>query len=235
MRSIGQKVVWILAVVLFALSAAFDVLGGIGTICAAFFPEKYPPLWSVIDYKWIYQVFVFVTLGLGLVGVWFTLALFREGGKAYKKALILLLVGVVFGGIRVFTSLAIRGKAAPTNVNWYLHIVTLIVFLLFQLPMLKDWIRSPGKGDGRFKEVGAGLASISVGLFLLTSMIWAAPSHTYQGVNWAEVLDVHVYVTGSLLFITGIYCLAAPKLRKSYLAMRDVYQRLAIPGFRPKI
>lgn len=226
MRSVRQKVVWIVAVVLFALSAAFDVLGGIGTICAAFFPEKYPPLWSMIDYKWIYQIFMFVTLGLGLVGVWFTMALFREGGKAYRKALILLLVGFVFGGIRVFTSLAIRGKAAPTNVNWYLHIVTLIVFILFQHPKLKDWIRFPGKDDGRVKEVGAGMVSISVGLFLLTSLIWVAPSHTYQGVNWAEVLDVHLYITGGLLFLAGLGCLAAPVLRKSYLSLNETVSKL---------
>jgi surface polysaccharide O-acyltransferase-like enzyme len=202
-------VLWIFAVVLFALSAAFDVLGGIGTICAAFFPENYPPLWPIIPYKWIYQIFVFTTLALGFAGVWLTISLIRQGGKAYNKALILLVVGVIFGAVRVFTSLAIRGKAEPTNINWYLTIFTLLVFLLFLLPGLRDRIKSPQLHDRRTGDLSASLSAISVGIFLITSMAWTGPSHSYQGENWAHLLLIHVIVGGSLLVFRGVILLGA--------------------------
>jgi len=204
MRTISSKIFWIIALVLFALSAAFDVLGGIGTICAAFFTEKYPPLWPIVPYKLVYQIFMFVTITLGIIGVWVTLALIRGDRRAYKKALILLLVGFVFGGIRVFTSLAIRGKAAPTNINWYLHILTLGVFLLFLLPGLRNRAGFPGPENSKMKGIGASLASLVCGVMLATSPMWAAPSHSYRGVNWADVLNLPLTLIGSILILGGL-------------------------------
>jgi len=204
MSTISSKIFWIIALVLFALSAAFDALGGIGTVCAAFFPEKYPPLWPIVPYKLVYQIFMFVTIALGIIGVWVTLALIRGDRKAYKKALILLLVDFIFGGIRVFTSLAIRGKAAPTNINWYLHILTLGVFLLFLLPGLRNRAGFPGPENSKTKGVGASLASLVCGVMLATSPMWVAPSHSYQGVNWADVLRLPLTLIGSILILGGL-------------------------------
>jgi hypothetical protein len=211
-----------------ALSAAFDVLGGVGTICAAFFPEKYPPLWPMVEYKWIYQIFVFVTLGLGIIGVWITIALIKDGRNAYKNALILLLIGVVFGGVRVFTSLAIRGKAAPTNVNWYLHIFTLIVFLLFVFPGLKKWIGFSSPDDTGSKGIGASMASIISGVMLATSLMWLAPSHTYQGENWADLLRLPVTLIGSILILGGMAGIIGIVLRRYLPEIKEDVRRFYI-------
>lgn len=184
-------------------TAAFDILGGIGTVCAAFFTEKYPPLWPLLDYKWLYQIFVFVTLAFGFVGVWVTLKLIRGTKHAYRNALLVLTAGVVFGAIRVFTYLSLRGKAAPTNINWYLHILTLVVFLLFQLPDLRQREPFSNTDDHSTSGLSAGLTALVVGIFLATSTLWLAPSHTYQMVNWADVLRAPMSAIGACFIIGG--------------------------------
>jgi hypothetical protein len=44
MNSRIGKALRIIAVILMGLNAAMNLLGGIGTVCAAFLTEKYPPM-----------------------------------------------------------------------------------------------------------------------------------------------------------------------------------------------
>jgi hypothetical protein len=74
MKDRFPQVLRVIAIVLMGLVAAFDILGAIGTVCAAFFTKDFPPLWPFLDYQWIYQIFVFVTLAFGFAGVWVTRA-----------------------------------------------------------------------------------------------------------------------------------------------------------------
>jgi len=204
----AYKVLQITAIVLMGFTAAFDILGGIGTVCAAFFTKKFPPLWPLLGYEWIYQIFVFVTLVFGFAGVWVTIGLIRKHKNAYRNTLLVLSTGVVFYTIRVFTSLSLRGKAEPTNINWYLHILTLLVFLLFQLPSLRRRMPFSDPDDQSTSGLSAGMTALVVGIFIATNSLWLAPSHTFQGVNWADVIRVPLSAIGAFFILGGFTLLA---------------------------
>lgn len=215
MKGRTYKGLRVTAIVLMGGIAAFDVLGGIGTVCAAFFTEKFPPLWPLLDYKWIYQIFVFVTLAFGYVGVRVTLALIRGAKHAYRNTLLVLATGVVFYTIRVYTSLSLRGKAAPTNINWYFHILTLLVFLLLRLPGLRQHVTFSDPDDHSTSGLSAGLTALVVGIFISTNTLWLASSHTYQGVNWADVIRAPLSAIGACFILGGFTLLALTAYRLS--------------------
>ncbi len=207
MKKALSKTLQITATILMGGVAAFDIVGGIGTICAAFFTKDYPPLWPLLGYQWIYQIFVFVTLAFGFLGIWVTIALVRKTEHAYRNTLLVLAAGVVFYTIRVYTSLYLRGKAAPTNINWYFHMIVLAVFLLFRLPGLRQHaFKDPD--DQVMNGVSGGLTSIVVGIFLAFSTQWVAASHTFQGVNWADVIKGQLIIVGAGFILGGAAVLA---------------------------
>jgi FtsH-binding integral membrane protein len=190
------------AIVLFGLTAAMNLLGGIGTTCAAFI-KRFSIVLGVYEYQWLYQVFMITTLILGIVGVWATVKLAKGGDKVYRNALILLFVGTLLGGVHYFASMQIRGKAAPANVKFFLNLVTLIVFLVLSIPGLKEKVDF-SKGGGTLEKGGGGMAAILAGLLTLSAFYWAAPSHTYQGVNWVELLDISMFTLGFGFLALGI-------------------------------
>lgn len=200
------KVFRIIAIILMGLTAAMNLLGGIGTTCAAFSNKvEYKMAFkALLDYRWVYQIFVVTTILIGIAGIWALIRLARGGSTVYRDALIVLGIGTLIGGIHYFTSLALRGKAAPANVKFYINIFTLIVFLLFNLPALRekvDFSKSGGKSE---TNVGAGMASIIVGGLMLTIFHWAGPSHTFFGENWVYVLQMPLIIVGVALILSGI-------------------------------
>ena len=189
--------------------AVFDVVGGIGTVCAAFFTENYPSLSALLDYKWLYQIFVVVTILFGLLGIWVTVDLIRGTKNAYRNTLWVLGTGVLFYAIRVYASQTLRGNAAPTNINWYFHIIVLVYFLLFKLPGLRDHVKFSKSKDQPADGVSGGLTAIVTGLFIATSTMLVASTHTYHGVNWADILRVPFGLIGAGLIVSGIYLLGS--------------------------
>ena len=57
-----------IAIVGMGLTATMNIVGGIGTVCAAFLTKDFPPMWSLLEYQWLYQVLMIVTILLGLGG-----------------------------------------------------------------------------------------------------------------------------------------------------------------------
>ena len=66
-----SKTLKIVAIIFFALTASMNLLGGIGTTCAAFI-DKFSSVLGVLDYQWLYQIFVVTTVLLGIAGIWAT-------------------------------------------------------------------------------------------------------------------------------------------------------------------
>ena len=62
----------IVGIVLMALTTAMNIFGGVGTVCAGFLTKKYPmiDILRPVDYRWLYQTFMIVTILIGLVGIW---------------------------------------------------------------------------------------------------------------------------------------------------------------------
>lgn len=211
MNNVSGKILRVIAIVLMAMTAAMNILGGAGTSCAAFFTKNYPPYWVLIkpvDYRWLYQSFVITTLAIGIAGVAITLGLVRGGKHAYRNAMIVLGIGTVLNAIHYYTSLTVIGKAAPANVVFYINIFTLIFFLLLLIPGLRDKVDFSKGGKSADKTIGGGLAAMISGAVILSTPMWVGASHVYMGSNWVDVLALPIYVSGTILILGGLALLA---------------------------
>lgn len=219
------KVLRTIAIILMGLTAAMNILGGAGTSCAAFFIEKYPSMAELTDYRWLYQALVITTVPLGIAGVWAIVALLRGRRRAYRNTLIILTIGTLLGAIHMVASLQLRGKAAPANMKLYINVLTLLVFVLFRLPGIRDRVGFKS-GDGADKTTAAGLSAIVTGCVMLSTATWAGPSHTYQGANWVHLFQAPLDICGALLLAVGIGLLTR-------VALDIVRQAIARAGKSP--
>ena len=200
------KIFRILGIVLLGLTAAMNLLAGIGLTCVAFSSNVGYRLAfkELMDYRWLYQALVVICILIGIAGIWAAIKLVHGGPSVFRNALIILGMGVLFGGIHYFASMALRGKAAPANVKFYLNIFTLLVFLLFRTPGIWNKVDFSGPGGKNERRTGAGLAAIVTGILTLTIFYWAGPSHTFFQENWVYVLQIPLLIVGSSLTLGGI-------------------------------
>ena len=201
------KIIRIIAIVMLGLTAGMNLLGGIGTTCVAFSSNVGYRLAfkELMDYRWVYQALVVITILIGIAGIWATVKLVRGGKKIFRNSLIILIVGSVFGGTQYFTSLALRGEAAPANVKFYLNVLTLVIFLAFLIPAIWkkiDFTTPAGKNE---TKAGAGLAVIITGVVTITVFSWAGPSHTFFGQNWTYAFMIPLLIVGSGLILWGLW------------------------------
>ena len=220
------KVLRTLGIIFFGLATLINLLGGIGTSCAAFFTKQYPPYWALIkeDMQWLYQGLVITTVILGIVGIWVTVQLVKGKKTAFSNALIVLVIGTILAGIQYYYSMQLFGKAAPANVKFFSNAFTLILFLVYLIPGIRERVNFSNNGGSTDKDTAGGLAAIVVGIILLTTPIWAGPSHTYLGENWVNLLQTPLYISGILITGGGIALLmrvAIDIIRQEY-AMADL-------------
>jgi hypothetical protein len=200
------KVLRSVGLIFFGLTTAMNLLGGIGTSCAAFLTKQYPPYWALIkqDMQWLYQGLVITTVVIGLVGIWALIELTRGKKNAFRNALIVLVIGTILSGIQFYYSMQLFGKATPANVKFFSNAITLILFLIFLIPGVRQKVNFTKNEGGTDKETAGGMAAIMVGILLLTTPIWAGPSHTFQGVNWVHLLQTELNLSGILLIGAGL-------------------------------
>ncbi len=198
------KALYTAAIVFMGLTAAMNLLGGAGTVCAAFFTREYPPMWKLLDYQWLYQTLMIVTIVIGLFCVWSTITLLRGKKQAYRNAVILLFIGSIVAGIQVYASLSLRGKAVPANVKLYTNVATLALFLLTKLPGIRDWIDFTKPGNGTDQATTGGLVAFVSGCIVLSIESWVGSSHVFQGNNWVHVLQGPLTIGGTILILGGL-------------------------------
>ena len=132
-----------------------------------------------------------------------TIGLARGKRHAYRDALIVLALSALFAGVQTFVSIALRGKGAPQNMRFYITTFTLVVFLLLRLPPIWKLIGGFQRGGGDAATTG-GLAAFVGGLVVLTTLLWATPTHIGpDGANWVNVLRLPLLAGGSLLAFGG--------------------------------
>ena len=207
MRTPTGKTLRIIAIIFMGLTAAMNIVSGIGTSCAAFLTKDYPPFWDILvaELQWLWQSFVFVTLLIGLAGIWSVVQLVRCKPKAYRNAMILLVLGTIVNGIHVYYSQIILGSVIPVVMTLLTNVITLVLFIIFGTPGLRDQIMFDGEGDPISGATASGLTAILVGIILLSTSSWAGPSHTFaDGVNLVNVLRVPLLAGGSILTIGGL-------------------------------
>jgi hypothetical protein len=210
----GSKALRLIAIILVGFTAAMNLLGGIGTTCAAFFTKKYPPMWSLIDFQWLYQVLVITTTLVGVAGIWTLIKLIRGGKRAYANTLIVLIVGAVLNVIHVVASTLLRGKATPADVVMGVNLVTLVVFLLLNTPGLREKVNFEGESDPKKSNLAGSVVAIVLGLLVLSTPLWAGPTHQFQGTNWVDLLIAPLVISGASLLAGGILNLMHLKIEE---------------------
>jgi TRAP-type C4-dicarboxylate transport system permease small subunit len=201
----STKVLRISAIIMMGMTAAMNIFGGAGTYCAAFSNDiGYRMAFIALkDYRWLYQIVMVTTVLTGIAGVMALIKLIRGKPGVYRFTMIVLGIGTVLGGTQFFASLILRGAATPANVKFFINLATLLFFLSFLLPGIKDKVDFSQPMEKAEKDSTAGIVSILVGITALTIFAWAGPSHTYFGENWVYVLEIPLLVVGTTLIVGG--------------------------------
>ncbi len=201
----STKVLRISAIIMMGMTAAMNIFGGAGTYCAAFSNDiGYRMAFIALkDYRWLYQIVMVTTVLIGIAGVMALIKLIRGKPGVYRFTMIVLGIGTVLGGTQFFASLILRGEATPANVKFFINLATLLLFLSFLLPGIKDKVDFSQPMEKAEKDSTAGIVSILVGITALTIFAWAGPSHTYFGENWVYVLEIPLLVVGTTLIVGG--------------------------------
>lgn len=212
------KLLRILGISLMGLTAAFTLMSGAGTTCVALAAEKFGPnMAPIAPYQWLYVIFVLVTLAIGVLGVRAVVLLIKGVPAAYRAAITALVLGIVVGGIHMLVSRSLRGKSMPVDAVVYVTILTLIVFLVLRIPRL--WQRVNYEKPGAGKSAAGPAAAITLflcGLLTLTVQHWAGPTHTWDGLNYADAWHTSLTITGWGLVVAGVLLVSVPiALRRS--------------------
>ena len=195
----------ILGIVFMSLTAAFTLLGGAGTTCIALNPLGYGGKFSGISpYQWLYILFVLITIAIGVMGVRAVVLIVRGAKNAYRYALIALIAGVVVGGFHMAASRVLRGSSMPVDIVVYTTVFTLLLFLLFRLPRIWQGVNfEKPEAQKNTANSAAAIALAATGLLTLTVQWIMAPTHTIDGINYADVWHVTLTLIGSALILSG--------------------------------
>jgi hypothetical protein len=188
-----------------SLTAAFTLLGGAGTTCIALNPLGYGGKFSGISpYQWLYILFVLITIAIGVMGVRAVVLIVRGAKNAYRYALIALIAGVVVGGFHMAASRVLRGSSMPVDIVVYTTVFTLLLFLLFRLPRIWQGVNfEKPEAQKNTANSAAAIALAATGLLTLTVQWIMAPTHTIDGINYADVWHVTLTLIGSGLVLSG--------------------------------
>lgn len=202
-NSFFAKFLRFIGIVLMALTGGFTLLGGIGTTCAALFPTKYDSMTALAPFQWLYILFVLTGIVIGIMGIRAAILLIKGTDKSYRDALISLIAGVVIGFIHIFVSQALRGKSMPVDAVVYTTVFTLIIFLLFKIPVIWQGVDF-SKGDAKSNKSAGSAAAILLGLMTLTIQYMMASTHTWDGVNFANVFNTSLTLIGGGIILAGL-------------------------------
>lgn len=202
------KILRVIGIVLVGLTTVITILSGIGTTCVAWGAENYDSMAALVPYKPLYQTIVVVTLLVGIAAVVMTVGLIRRTQWSYTGTVLTLLVGIVIGGIHVYYSQTLRGSAAPGNVRFYLSILTLVVVAILRLPGIWKHITLDEPTPDTWRA-STGLAAIVAGVAMLTTPLWAGPTHLLDGYQWVNVLRMPLLVAGGALLLGGLIIVLA--------------------------
>ncbi|MBC8336593.1 MAG: hypothetical protein ISR59_06855 [Anaerolineales bacterium] len=192
-----------IGILFMGLTAAFTILGGVGTTCVALDATKYEGMEAIAQFQWLYIFYVLATTAIGILGIRGTIALVRGKENAYRDALIALISGTVIGIVHILTSRSLRGSSMPVDMVVYATVITLIVFLILGLPKVKQLVDFE-KSDHNGKTAAGGMTAIVAGMLFLSVQMWAGPTHIFDGVNLADHFHTQMMVGGGILLVVGL-------------------------------
>ena len=214
------KTLRIIGIVLMSLTAAFTIMGGAGTSCVALNPTGFGEKFAAIArVQWLYVLFVLVTLAIGIMGVRAVVLLVKGTKNAYRYTMIALALGILVGGGHMAASRLLRGSSMPVDMVVYTTALALIVFLLFRIPGVWQGVNFEKpvaeKTTGR---LAAAIALGASGLLVLSIQFIMAPTHSIDGMNYADVWHSALTLIGLGLVLAAIARASAWKLVRFAIA-----------------
>ena len=198
-----KKSLRFIGILFMGITAAVTLLGGVGTTCVALDATKYESMKAIANYQWLYIAYVVIGVALGVLGIRATIQLIRAKKGAEKSALLILSSGVVIGVIHMLTSRALRGSSMPVDGVVYINVLTLVIFLVFQLPKVKEMSLFQTETADDASAAG-GMTAFVAGLLALSVQMWAGPTHLLGGVNYADAFHDAMLGIGSILVLFGL-------------------------------
>ena len=216
------KLLRIVGIVFMSLTAAFTLMGGAGTSCVALNPTGWDGKFAgIAPFQWLWILFVLVGVAAGIMGVRAVVLLVKGTKNAYRYSLIALILGTVLNAVHLFASRALRdGSSMPVDMVLYTNLLTLFIFLLFNLPGIWEGVDyEKPEGEKKTGKQAASIAMGAVGILSLTIQFLMAPTHTIGGINYADVWHTTLTLLGLVLILggvaSGVYTEFAPLRRKS--------------------
>lgn len=197
-----NKALRFIGILFMGITAAVTLLGGVGTTCVALNPSAYDSMKAIAPFQWLYVLYVVVGVALGVLGVRATIQLIKGKAGGENSALLVLIGGMVVGGIHMATSRALRGSSMPVDGVVYITALTLMIFLLFQLPKVEEMALFK-KESAHSSDKAGGITAIVIGLLVLGVQYWAGPTHLFNGVNYADAFHHAMVAAGSCLILLG--------------------------------
>lgn len=217
-----------LAIVLMGITTFFTLSSGAGTVCVALAAERFGEAMApLVPYKWVYLLFVILTLAVGVMGVRAMVMLVRGRKGAFHFTISTLIAGILVGGIHITVSRALRSKSMPTDPVVYTTLLTLVLFLILRLPPLREKIDfEKGEQGAQTNTLAAAITLLACGILALAIPVWAGPSHTFDstGINWANAWATFMNAFGALLCLAGLVILVDQKYRLGRFRNRIQYQ-----------
>jgi len=211
------KILKVVGIIFMGLTGAMNLLGGIGTVCAAFLTENFPSMMALWDYRWLYQSLMIISIFIGLGGIWVTICLTKGGENVYRNALILLVTGTVVGAVHYYASMDLRGSAAPANMKLYINIFTLLLFLALKIPGISERVNFDRSADDTVGKMAGCLTAIMIGMLVISTSLWVGKSHVFEGVNWTHVLKEFLAGSGLASIGIGVGTMAAPAVKAVFV------------------
>lgn len=201
-NSFFAKSLRFIGIVLMGLTGGFTLLGGIGTTCAALFPTKWDSMAPLASFQWLYILFVILGIAIGVWGIRATVKLIRRTSDSYVTSIRALIAGMLIGGLHIYISRLLRGKSMPVDAVVYTTVLTLAVFLLLRIPWIWQGVNFE-KGASKSNKMAGGAAALLLGLLTLTIQYTMGPTHTWDGVNYANAFNAAMTVAGIGLLLLG--------------------------------
>ena len=194
-------------VVAMGLTTTLTLLGAVGTVCLAWNAPYYGPAFTwIVPYMPTYQTLVLVKLAGGVAMTLVCYAIARGDKWFYFGAIVTLLIGGGAAAVQMFYTSTLRDipflADAPTNIRFYITVATFILFVVVRFPGIWKTI-NPGSTNGRGNlGLPTGTALIVSGFAMLTTPLWAGPSHLLGDQNLVMTMIVPI-VIDSLAMIGG--------------------------------
>ena len=198
-----------IGILFLGLTSALVILSGVGTTCVAINPTEYDGMEAIAQFQWLYLFYVLAFIVIGVMGIRAVVELVRGKPNGYRDALIALIAGLVVGVIHMMTSRALRedGSSMPLDFIVYSIAITLVIFLIFRIPGVREKVDFEHHADDS-SEAAGGMAAIVSGFLVLSVQMWAGPTHIFDGVNLADAFHPTMMVVGTLLLLFGVGMLA---------------------------